>query len=40
VPVQLLNSLKMLANEKDVPYQSLIKILLSEKIKEYKNSRL
>ena len=40
VPVQLLNSLKMLANEKDVPYQSLIKILLSEKVKEYKNSRL
>ncbi len=39
VPVQLLNSLKMLANEKDVPYQSLIKILLSEKVKEYKNSR-
>ncbi|MHB1692964.1 MAG: CopG family antitoxin [bacterium] len=36
----MLNSLKMLANEKDVPYQSLIKILLSEKIKEYKNSRL
>ena len=40
VPVQLLNSLKMLANEKDVPYQSLVKILLSEKVKEYKNSRL
>ena len=40
VPVQLLNSLKMLANEKDVPYQSLIKMLLSEKVKEYKNSRL
>jgi len=40
VPVQLLNNLKMLANEKDVPYQSLIKMLLSEKVKEYKNSRL
>lgn len=34
VPESLLNSLKMLANKKDVPYQSLMKIFLDEKIKE------
>lgn len=30
----LLNSLKMLANKKDVPYQSLVKMFLDEKIRE------
>lgn len=30
----LLDSLKMLANKKDVPYQSLVKIFLDEKIRE------
>ncbi len=34
VPESLLNSLKMLANKKDVPYQSLVKIYLDEKIRE------
>lgn len=34
LPESLLNDLKILANKKDVPYQSLIKIYLSEKIKE------
>lgn len=34
VPESLLNSIKSLANKKDVPYQSLMKILLDEKIKE------
>lgn len=34
VPESLLNSLKMLANKKDVPYQSLVKIFLDEKIRE------
>lgn len=34
VPESLLHSLKMLANKKDVPYQSLVKILLDEKIRE------
>ena len=30
----LLNALKELANKKDVPYQSLMKIYLSEKVEE------
>jgi len=34
VTESLLNSLKMLANKKDVPYQSLVKIFLDEKVKE------
>lgn len=34
LPQSLLNDLKVLANKKDVPYQSLIKLLLSEKINE------
>ena len=34
VPQSLLDSLKMLANKKDVPYQSLVKIFLDEKVKE------
>lgn len=34
VPESLLNSLKMIANKKDVPYQSLVKIFLDEKVKE------
>ncbi len=34
LPETLLNDIKLLANKKDVPYQSLIKIFLYEKIKE------
>ena len=34
LPISLLESIKILANKKDVPYQSLIKILLTEKINE------
>jgi len=34
VTESLLNSLKRLANKKDVPYQSLVKIFLDEKIRE------
>lgn len=34
VPESLLNSLKVLANKKDVPYQSLVKIFLDQKVKE------
>ena len=34
VPQSLLNSLKVIANKKDVPYQSLVKIFLDEKVKE------
>ncbi len=32
LPVALLERIKIIANKKDVPYQSLIKIWLSEKI--------
>ncbi|HJY63776.1 MAG TPA: BrnA antitoxin family protein [Ignavibacteria bacterium] len=34
LPESMVNELKVLANKKDVPYQSLMKIYLSEKIKE------
>ena len=34
VPQALLESLKMIANKKDVPYQSLVKMFLDEKVKE------
>ena len=34
LPKTLLRNLKLLANEQDVPYQSLLKTFLDEKIKE------
>ena len=34
LPVSLLSDLKVLANMNDVPYQSLLKIYLSEKVHE------
>ena len=34
LPESLIAALKALANKKDVPYQSLVKIFLSDKIKE------
>jgi len=34
IPEALLEELKLLANKKDVPYQSLLKIFLSERIQE------
>lgn len=34
LPISMLNDLKVLANKKDVPYQFLLKVLLSEKIDE------
>lgn len=34
VSESLLNNLKRIANKKDVPYQSLVKIFLDEKVKE------
>ncbi len=34
VTESLLSSLKMLANKKDVPYQSLAKMFLDEKVRE------
>lgn len=39
LPESLLAALKTLANKRDVPYQSLMKILLAERIKEeYRSS--
>lgn len=34
LPSFLLNRIKQLANEKDVPYQSLMKVFLSERVKK------
>ena len=34
LPEALLEELKMLANKKDVPYQSLLKVYLAEKVEE------
>ena len=34
LPESLLEALKMIANKKDVPYQSLLKIFLSERVNE------
>lgn len=39
LPEHLIESLKTLANKRDVPYQSLIKIILKERIdQEFRNS--
>ncbi len=34
LPESMIDELKLLANKKDVPYQSLLKIFLAEKIRE------
>jgi predicted DNA binding CopG/RHH family protein len=34
MPESLLVTIKTLANKRDVPYQSLMKVLLSEKVRE------
>jgi predicted DNA binding CopG/RHH family protein len=34
LPDSLIYSLKMLANKKDIPYQSLLKVYLTEKVRE------
>lgn len=34
MPAHLLRALKLIANKKDVPYQSLLKVYLAEKVKE------
>lgn len=34
LPESLIHSLKILANKKDVPYQSLLKVFLAEKVRE------
>jgi predicted DNA binding CopG/RHH family protein len=39
VPASMLEELKALANEKDVPYQSLMKVFLAERIAQERGSR-
>lgn len=34
MPAALVDDIKILANKKDVPYQSLLKVFLAEKVKE------
>jgi predicted DNA binding CopG/RHH family protein len=34
LPEALIENLKMLANKRDVPYQSLLKIFLAERVSE------
>ena len=34
MPESMLNQIRLIANQRDVPYQSLIKIFLKDKIKE------
>ena len=34
LPIHMLDEIKLLANKKDVPYQSLMKVFLAEKVKE------
>ncbi|PIY68899.1 hypothetical protein COY90_03470 [Candidatus Roizmanbacteria bacterium CG_4_10_14_0_8_um_filter_39_9] len=38
LPIDMINRLKIVANKKDVPYQSLLKMMLSEKLREEANS--
>lgn len=34
LPIHMLDEIKLLANKKDVPYQSLMKVFLAQKVKE------
>ena len=36
LPEALLHDIKVMANQKDVPYQTLMKLLLSERVREEK----
>lgn len=38
LPESLVEGIKVLANQKDVPYQSMLKILLAEKVREEINT--
>jgi predicted DNA binding CopG/RHH family protein len=40
LPVALLEDLKRLANKRDVPYQSLVKIFLAERVAQEQRSQL
>jgi hypothetical protein len=38
-PVSMIEYLKVLANRRDVPYQSLLKVFLAERLAEERNPR-
>lgn len=38
LPVSMIARLKVLANKRDVPYQSLLKVFLAERIKQERSS--
>ncbi len=40
LPESMLEELKLLANKRDIPYQSLLKIFLAERIEEELNTSL
>jgi len=40
LPMPMLDMLRQMANERDVPYQSLIKVFLKERIEREQRSRL
>lgn len=40
LPESLVEAIKLLANKQDVPYQSMLKILLAEKVRESLNLQL
>ena len=40
LPIALLEDLKLLANKRDVPYQSLVKIFLAERVAQEQRSLL
>lgn len=39
LPESLLEALKLIANKRDIPYQSLLKIFLAERVKEEMRTR-
>ncbi len=40
LPIALLEDLKLLANKRDVPYQSLVKVFLAERVAQEQRSLL
>ncbi len=39
LPVAMVEDLKLLANQRDVPYQSLLKVFLAERLQQEKGQR-
>jgi predicted DNA binding CopG/RHH family protein len=39
LPVAMIEDLKVLANQRDVPYQSLLKVFLAERLEQEKRAR-